>query len=143
MYTQDLTSTSQKYVHDGMSHIRLSFKGSDISDRPVDAIIHLWRPATHKHYNLHCIEDVAEWISDSMLKMNNDKTELIAIGTKPKINQQGPGIVNVTNETMILRGDRSVIQIAQILITLFETKNIPASRMERSQDNTAQERRQT
>ena len=31
-----------------------------------------------------CIEDVTEWMFDSMLKMNHDKTELIAIGTKPK-----------------------------------------------------------
>ena len=34
-----------------------------------------------------CIEDVAEWMCDSMLKMNHDKTELVAIGTKPKISQ--------------------------------------------------------
>ena len=34
-----------------------------------------------------CIEDVAEWMCDSMLKMNHEKTELIAIGTKPKISQ--------------------------------------------------------
>ena len=34
-----------------------------------------------------CIADVAEWMCDSMLKMNHDKTELIAIGTKPKISQ--------------------------------------------------------
>ena len=34
-----------------------------------------------------CIEDVAEWMCDSMLKMNHDKTELIAIGTKSKISQ--------------------------------------------------------
>ena len=34
-----------------------------------------------------CIEDVAEWMCDSMLKMNHDKTELIAIGIKPKISQ--------------------------------------------------------
>ena len=34
-----------------------------------------------------CIEDVAEWMCGSMLKMNHDKTELIAIGTKPKISQ--------------------------------------------------------
>ena len=34
-----------------------------------------------------CIEDVAEWMCDSMLKMNHDKTELIAIGTKPKISE--------------------------------------------------------
>ena len=34
-----------------------------------------------------CIEDVAEWMCDSMLKMSHDKTELIAIGTKPKISQ--------------------------------------------------------
>ena len=33
------------------------------------------------------IEDVAEWMSDRMFKMNTDKTELISIGTKPKINQ--------------------------------------------------------
>ena len=34
-----------------------------------------------------CIEDIAEWMCDSTLKMNHDKTELIAIGTKPKISQ--------------------------------------------------------
>ena len=34
-----------------------------------------------------CIEDVVERMCDSMLKMNHDKTELIAIGTKPKISQ--------------------------------------------------------
>ena len=34
-----------------------------------------------------CVEDVAEWMSASMLKMTNDKTELIAIGIKPKISQ--------------------------------------------------------
>ena len=39
------------------------------------------------HSMKDCIEDVAEWMCDSMLKMNHDKTELIAIGTKPKIYQ--------------------------------------------------------
>ena len=34
-----------------------------------------------------CTEDVTEWMCDSMLKMNHDKTELIATGTKPKISQ--------------------------------------------------------
>ena len=34
-----------------------------------------------------CIEGVAEWMSDSMLKMSNDKTELIDIGTKSRISQ--------------------------------------------------------
>ena len=34
-----------------------------------------------------CVEDVAEWMCDSVLKMNHDKTELIAIGTKPRISQ--------------------------------------------------------
>ena len=29
-----------------------------------------------------CIEDVAEWMSDSKLKMNDDKTELMAIGIR-------------------------------------------------------------
>ena len=39
------------------------------------------------HSLKECIKDVAEWMCDSMLKMNHDKTELIAIGTKPKISQ--------------------------------------------------------
>ena len=33
------------------------------------------------------IEDVTEWMSDSKLKMNDDKTELLAIGTRSKISQ--------------------------------------------------------
>ena len=32
-----------------------------------------------------CIEDVAEWMGDSKLKMSDDKTELMAIGSRPKI----------------------------------------------------------
>ena len=36
------------------------------------------------------IEDVAEWMSDSKLKMNDDKTELMAIGTRSQIVQVIP-----------------------------------------------------
>ena len=43
-----------------------------------------------------CIEDVAEWMSDRKLKMNDDKTELIAIGTKSKINQVTPNLTPVS-----------------------------------------------
>ena len=39
------------------------------------------------HSFTDCIEDVDEWMSDSMLKTKNDKIELIAIGTKSKISQ--------------------------------------------------------
>ena len=42
------------------------------------------------------IEDVVEWMSDSMLKMNNDKTELLAIGTKSKICQVNPSLTPVS-----------------------------------------------
>ena len=42
-----------------------------------------------------CIEDVAEWMSDPKLKMNDDKTELIAIGTKSMINQVTPNLTPV------------------------------------------------
>ena len=31
-----------------------------------------------------CIEDVADWMADSKLKMNDNKTELVAIGTRSK-----------------------------------------------------------
>ena len=37
-----------------------------------------------------CIEDVAEWMGDSKLKMNDDKTELMAIGTRSKLRQVIP-----------------------------------------------------
>ena len=34
-----------------------------------------------------CIEGVADWMADSKLKMNDDKTELMAIGTRSKLSQ--------------------------------------------------------
>ena len=37
-----------------------------------------------------------EWMCDSMLKMNHDKTELFAIGTKPKISQVTLGLTPVS-----------------------------------------------
>ena len=37
-----------------------------------------------------CIEDVTEWMGDSKLKMNDDKTELMAIGTRSKLSQVIP-----------------------------------------------------
>ena len=39
-----------------------------------------------------CIEDVAECMDDSKLKMNDDKTELMAIGTRSKLSQVIPSL---------------------------------------------------
>ena len=39
-----------------------------------------------------CIEDVAEWMGDSKLKMNDDKTELMAIRTRSKLSQIIPNL---------------------------------------------------
>ena len=39
-----------------------------------------------------CIEDVAEWMADSKLKLNDDKTELMAIGTRSKLSQVIPNL---------------------------------------------------
>ena len=39
-----------------------------------------------------CIEDVADWMADSKLKMNDDKTELMAIGTRSKLSQVIPNL---------------------------------------------------
>ena len=39
-----------------------------------------------------CIEDVAEWMGDSKLKINDDKTELMAIGTRSKLSQVIPNL---------------------------------------------------
>ena len=40
----------------------------------------------------YCIEDVAEWMADSKLKMNDDKTELMAIATRSKLSQVIPNL---------------------------------------------------
>ena len=39
-----------------------------------------------------CIEDVAEWMGDSKLKMNDDKTELMTIGTRSVSSQVIPNL---------------------------------------------------
>ena len=39
-----------------------------------------------------CIEDVAEWMGHSKLKMNDDKTELMAIGTRSILSQVIPNL---------------------------------------------------
>ena len=39
-----------------------------------------------------CIEDVVEWMGDSKLKMNDDKTELMAISTRSKLSQVIPNL---------------------------------------------------
>ena len=39
-----------------------------------------------------CIEDVAEWMADSKLKMNDNKTELMAISTRSKFSQVIPSL---------------------------------------------------
>ena len=39
-----------------------------------------------------CIEDVAEWMGDSKLKMNDDKSDLMAIGTRSKLSQVIPNL---------------------------------------------------
>ena len=43
-------------------------------------------------YLKDCIEDVAEWIGDSKLKMNDDTTELRAIGIRSKLSQVIPNL---------------------------------------------------
>ena len=39
-----------------------------------------------------CIEDVAKWMGDSKLKMNDDNTELMAIGTRSKLSKVIPNL---------------------------------------------------
>ena len=43
-----------------------------------------------------CIEDVAEWMGDSKLQMTDDKTELMAIGTRSKLSQVIPNLAPVS-----------------------------------------------
>ena len=39
-----------------------------------------------------CIEDVTEWMGDSKLKVNDDKTELMVISTRSKLSQIFPNL---------------------------------------------------
>ena len=39
-----------------------------------------------------CIEDATEWMGDSNLKMNHDKTEFMAIVTRSKLSQAIPNL---------------------------------------------------
>ena len=39
-----------------------------------------------------CIKDIAQWMGDSKLKMNDDKTELMAIGARSKLSQVIPNL---------------------------------------------------
>ena len=43
-----------------------------------------------------CIEDVAVWMGDSKLKMSDDKTELMAIGTRSKLSQVIPSLASMS-----------------------------------------------
>ena len=42
-----------------------------------------------------CIEDAAEWMGDSKLKMNDDKTEVLAIDTRSKLSQVIPNLAPI------------------------------------------------
>ena len=87
LYTQSLSTVICQSGHsyhffadDSQLH-----KSSTPSDFPV--LVHSLKD---------CIEDVAEWMCDRMLKMNHDKTELIAIGTEPKISQVTLSLIPVS-----------------------------------------------
>ena len=73
------------FVHTVSRHCHLLVRPLFADDSQLhNSSIHSDFPAL-VHILKDCIEDAAKWMSDSMLKMNNDKTELIAIGTKSKI----------------------------------------------------------
>ena len=76
LYTQSLSICQSGHSYHFFADDSQLHNSSFPSDFPV--LVHSLKD---------CIEYVAEWMCDSMLKMNHDKTELIAIGTKPKISQ--------------------------------------------------------
>ena len=47
-------------------------------------------------YLKDCIEYVAEWMGDSKLKLNDDKTELMDIGTRSTLSQVIPNLASVS-----------------------------------------------
>ena len=49
-----------------------------------------------------CMEDVAEWMGDSKLKMNDDKTELMSTGTRSKLRQVIPHLAPVIYHSLSL-----------------------------------------
>ena len=84
LYTQSLSNVICQSGH-SYHFLDSQLHNSSISD--FLALVHSFKD---------CIEDVAEWMSDSKLKMNDDKTELIATGTKSMINQVTPNLTLVS-----------------------------------------------
>ena len=75
-----------------------------------------------------CIDDILEWISDSTLKMSNDNSELIAIGTKSKICQVIPIFTPVSISDHDIPFSQSVrnIPFSQSVRNLRETLSMDA-----------------
>ena len=59
-----------------------------------------------------CIEDVAEWMADSKLKMNDNKTELFGIGTRSKLSQVIPNLAPMSISGCDIQFSQSVRNLA-------------------------------
>ena len=70
-----------------------------------------------------CIEDVAEWMGDSKLKMNDDKPGLMAIGTRSKLCQVVPNLGPMSISGCDIPFSQSVTVLETLVFT--EMKRCP------------------
>ena len=61
-----------------------------------------------------CISDIHLWMRTNLLKLNNDKTELIVLGTRPQVSKVGEVSIMISNDTI------STVSSVQNLGILFD-----------------------
>ena len=47
-----------------------------------------------------CISDICLWMRTNLLKLNDDKTELIVLGTRPQLSKVGEVSTMISNDTI-------------------------------------------
>ena len=48
-----------------------------------------------------CISDICLWMRTNILKLNDDKTELIVLGTRPQLSKVGEVSIMIGNDTIL------------------------------------------
>ena len=49
-----------------------------------------------------CISDICLWMRTNLLKLNDDKTELIVLGTRPQLSKVGDVSIMIGNDTILM-----------------------------------------
>jgi len=65
-----------------------------------DSAILMWPPKGRKQLN-GCLERVRDWMASNRLKLNEDKTQIILLGTRHQLNKTLPQTLTLRNGTLL------------------------------------------